>query len=103
MNKTNELTNTSAIVMDILTHYPIARDSDTYLYLRVVKKLNPDCLNKSFVDVISNLSELGLPCFETVRRSRQKIQQDHPALRGSEKYEKFRADNEEIFKEFARG
>ncbi len=103
MDKEKELNQTMSMVKDILTHYPIARDSDTYLYLRVVKKLNPDCLNKPFVDVISNLSELGLPCFETVRRSRQKIQQDHPALRGSEKYEKFRADNEEIFKEFARG
>lgn len=103
MDKEKELKNTAKLVKDILEYYPIARDSDDYLYIRVAKELNPTVLNRPFAEVMANLKELGLPCFETVRRCRQKIQADNEDLKGSEKTRSHRAINEEIFKEFARG
>ena len=102
MDKEKELNQTQVIVKDILMNYPIARDSDMYLYLRVVKRLNPAAVNKPFSEVVLNLEELGLPCFETVRRTRQKLQAEFLNLRGSERIRSLRSVNEEVFKEFAR-
>lgn len=102
MDKEKELNQTQVIVKDILMNYPIARDSDMYLYLRVVKKLNPAAVNKPFSEVVLNLEELGLPCFETVRRTRQKLQAEFLNLRGSDRIRSLRSINEEVFKEFAR-
>ena len=50
-----------------------------------------------------NLHGAGFPGFETVRRTRQKIQQHHPELAACEAVEGFRAVNEQEFREFARG
>lgn len=102
MDKEKELNQTQVIVKDILMNYPIARDSDMYLYLRVVKRLNPAAVNKPFSEVVLNLEELGLPCFETVRRTRQKLQAEFLNLRGSDRIRSLRSVNEEVFKEFAR-
>lgn len=102
MDKEKELNQTRVIVKDILMNYPIARDSDMYLYLRVVKRLNPAAVNKPFSEVVLNLEELGLPCFETVRRTRQKLQAEFLNLRGSDRIRSLRSINEEVFKEFAR-
>jgi hypothetical protein len=102
MDKEKELNQTQVIVKDILMNYPIARDSDMYLYLRVVKRLNPAAVNKPFSEVVLNLEELGLPCFETVRRTRQKLQAEFLNLRGSDRIRSLRSINEEVFKEFAR-
>ena len=102
MDKEKELNQTQVIVKDILMNYPIARDSDMYLYLRVVKRLNPAAVNKPFSEVVLNLEELGLPCFDTVRRTRQKLQAEFLNLRGSDRIRSLRSINEEVFKEFAR-
>lgn len=103
MDKEKELKETAKLVKVILENYPIARDSDQYLYLRVAKSLNPDSLERPFVEVMANLKELGLPCFETVRRCRQKVQEENPRLKGTQKVRSYRSINEEVFKEFARG
>jgi len=103
MDKEKELNQTMSMVKDILIHYPIARDSDMYLYLRVVKKLNPTAADRPFSEVLLNLENLGLPCFETVRRTRQKLQEKYPKLKGSDKVRSLRSINEEAYKEFARG
>lgn len=100
MGKQEELKQTQTLVKDILTKYPMARDSDAYLYIRVVKVLNPNALDDKFYNVMLNLKELGLPCFETVRRSRAKLQSTYPELKGSEKVQDFRTMNEEIYREF---
>ena len=102
MDREKELNQTLVMVKDILTHYPMARDSDMYLYLRIVKRVNPSAAGMKFEDVILNLNDLGLPCFETVRRTRQKVQAENPGLKGSEKVRSLRSINEEIHKEFAR-
>ena len=100
MSKKEELKNTQTLVKDLLTKYPMARDSDAYLYVRVVKELNPSVLDRKFSEVMLNLKDMGLPCFETVRRSRADIQSKNPELKGSDRVQDFRTMNEEIYREF---
>jgi len=102
MDKEKELNQTLDIVKDTLSHYPAARDSDMYLYHIITLRLNPTAARMPFGDVILRLEELGLPCFETVRRTRQKVQSEHPELKGSVKIRSIRSVNEEIYKEFVR-
>ena len=47
------------------------------------------------------MKEYGLPGFETVRRSRQKVQADNPELAGSEAVRRKRAKKETVYREFA--
>ena len=49
------------------------------------------------------MSEDEFPAFETVRRARQKVQERNPELQGVERIKAKRKENEEIFREFARG
>lgn len=102
MDKNKELNQTQTIVKDILMKYPKARESDMYLYFKVVNFLNPQAINRPFGDVILTLAELGLPCFETVRRTRQKLQAENPSLKSSGMIQSLRSVNEEIYKEYAR-
>lgn len=102
MDKQRELNNITDLVKGILTDIPAARNSDNLLYIKVVDVLNSRALDKPFGEVMANLEDLGLPCFETVRRTRQKVQMDHPELKADEKVQSFRAINEEIYKEYAR-
>ena len=53
--------------------------------------------------VMSNRKVFGLPAFESVRRTRQKLQAAHPELAGDSNVEAQRMLNEGVFKEYARG
>lgn len=100
MDKKKELETTQQLVKRLLIKYPLARGCDPYLYIRVVKELNPSACNMNFADVMFHLKELGLPCFETVRRTRAGIQANNPELKPPEEVQDYRAKNEEIFREF---
>ena len=90
----------------ILTVDEKARNSDDYLYSVICRMRllynNIDATRISFVDVMSRRKELNLPPYETVRRSRQKIQQHHPELRGNADVEAMRMVKEEEFRNYAR-
>lgn len=84
-----------------------ARNSDDYLYsvicqMRLQDK-DIDANRIAFTDVMARRKELNLPPFETVRRTRQKIQQHHPNLRADADVEAMRMVREEEFKNYARG
>ena len=104
-----ELQYTSQLVKLILEQDEKARNSDNYLYLRVLesiaasRKWNISLLSMSVSYFLLNMSEMGAPGFETVRRSRQKIQRQFPELAGSDAVGKMRTDREKAFREFARG
>ena len=98
-----EFKQTRKIVKNILTDYPQTRNSDNALYIKVVAAINPQANDRPFANVLSNLEELGLPCFETVRRTRQKIQEEIPELRACDIVADFRTAREEEFrKEFGK-
>lgn len=103
-----DLKNTKALVQFILENDQAARNSDYYLYFRVLNtiadKHRIDLEGISITDFLLNAEFTSLfPPFETVRRTRQKIQAETPSLSACETVREYRADNEEIFRQFARG
>ena len=102
-----ELQNTSQLVKVILEQDERARNSDNYLYLKVLQHMGA-CRNMQvdsmpLSDFLLSMADLGFPGFETVRRTRQKVQQQFPELAGSAAVGKMRTDREHGFREFARG
>lgn len=94
IKKTNEL------VQRILLDYPDSRGSDDTLYKYVVEAINPDAANMPFCHVLLNRNEYGLPPYESVRRSRQKLQETYPMLRASKEVEEARAENEQEVRDY---
>lgn len=70
------------LIKKILTEHKEARDDDFKVIGYVVKALNPEAMQLTFGQALWNHNKLDLPSFETIRRTRQKIQHDHPELRG---------------------
>jgi len=103
MSKSTELKSTTKIVKEILTECPAARNSDDVLIALVCKRFNPSCSGLSFETVLANRKALGLPVFETIRRTGQKVREQHPELAGSSDVEAQRSLNENVFREYARG
>lgn len=107
MGKRRELMTTKSLVRVILEKHEKARSSDNYLYYKVLEfvgyEKNFNFLNLSVSDFLMESAEWGVPGFETVRRARQKLQAEFPKLAAADTVQVFRAENEEIFKEFARG
>lgn len=101
MNK--QLKNTKALVKSILEQNKEARSSDMRLYYEVCNSINRQALDEPFSEVIMSLDQLCLPPFESVRRSRQKVQAECPHLAASPEVEIFRAENEQTYRDFARG
>lgn len=99
----NNLKKISVIVKEILTENEETRNSDMLLYVKVCETLNPTVSALPFFSTLLNLKSLNLPCFETVRRARQKVQEKNPHLAGNFNTRRFRAINENKFRKFARG
>ena len=101
-----ELKNTTAIVKAILEKDQRARNSDSHLYLKVIEYIATqngyNLWNFKVPFFLNHMAEYGFPPFESVRRSRQKLQRKFPELSASEKVAEQRAENEEAFREFAR-
>lgn len=102
-----DLKNTTALVKSILEHDERCRNSDSFLYLKVLsivaeqKGIRLDSV--SIPHFLLQHHGTNFPIFESVRRARQKIQEHNPHLAACETVEGFRAENEHIFLEYARG
>lgn len=70
------------LVKRILAEHKEARDDDFKVIGYVIKALNPEAMQLTFGQALWNHSKLDLPSFESIRRTRQKIQHDNPELRG---------------------
>ena len=103
----HELKTITDIVKEVLKSHEKARNCDDYLYYLVcslVGKQNGfDVDNMQLSHFLLYRREYNLPAFETVRRTRQKIQQHHPELCGCDVVEGYRTVNEEKFRSYARG
>lgn len=103
----NDIKHTSKLVKKALINHPEARNSDNYLYYIICHDLlaeiglNIDKL--SLTNALLNRKVYNLPPFETVRRSRQKIQKYCPELAGTDEVEEARAELETEFRDYARG
>lgn len=100
-----QLRGTHKLVEDILHSNQQARNSDnilmylTYKTIGAKNGVNLDQISAS--DFLLKREELGMPSFETIRRSRQKVQELNPELRPDRQVERFRRENEEIFRSYA--
>lgn len=99
----NNLQNTKALVKTILEENEMTRNSDSILYMEVLKRLDIKLLDMTMYDFLNRMRELNAPPFESVRRTRQKVQAECPWLAACPKVKEFRAENEETYREFARG
>ena len=103
----NGLIRVSKIVKEVLTDIPDTRNSDSYLYLKLLERVaqtqeTPIDLKEMTVEYfLSNVKQLHFPYFETVSRARRKVQEEHPELKAKAEVEKVRAEKEEVFKAFA--
>ena len=102
-----DLKNTTALVKSILEQDKQCRNSDSFLYLKVLsvigKQKGIDIDKMSIPYFLLNLHGAGFPGFETVRRTRQKLQQHHPELCACEVVEGFREEKEKEFRAYAVG
>lgn len=102
----DNLKTTTKIVKNILENDKQARNSDSYLYLKVLEQTaNQKGIMLHRITVPSFLmygSEMGFVGFETVRRTRQKVQQHYPELAACEAVAEYRMENEAAVREYAR-
>ena len=102
-----EIKNTTALVAELLIQNEQCRNSDSYLYLKVLSVMarhkGINIYEMSVPVFLLTMKENGFPPFETVRRARQKIQAEHPDLAACESVKEFRAENEAKYRAFARG
>jgi len=103
----NDLKTIKALVKSILETDKRCRNSDSFLYLKVLtevgKQKGIDIENMSIPYFLLNLHGAGLPGFETVRRTRQKLQATFPYLAACETVEGFRMENEAAVRQYAQG
>ena len=99
----NNLKTTAELVKKILEEKPEARNSDYILYSAICERIDRKILNLPFDMVLSLIDKKKVPNFETVRRTRQKVQEEWPELKGNNKTRQARAKKEVEFIEFARG
>lgn len=95
------------IVFQVLSEDESARNDDMKLYLLVCEKVNPypvcdrDIGTFTFATVMNHYRELKLPHFESVRRSRAKIQREFPELRGNRACRHNRKLLEAIYRDYS--
>lgn len=79
------------LVKELLTDYPELRDSDKKLIWEVWERLSLTYW-MSITDQVCITKEdfMNAPSTESIRRCRQKIQETHPELRGTEKIQRAR-------------
>lgn len=88
------------LVENILNDIPTTRSDDFILILEVLKTFVTPTL--SLEAVFKNHVQLGIPSLETITRCRRKVQEKNPSLY-EERSKKIRQQEEEKFKNYARG
>ena len=103
----NDLKTTTKLVKAILERDERTRNSDSFLYLKVIETVaERKGINLYGISVpmfLVSMKENGFPPFESVRRTRQKIQEHHPDLAACEKVQDMRMIEETNFRQYARG
>ena len=103
----SELKTVTKLVKCILEEDTQCRNSDSFLYLRILEtygnKNGIDINEMSVPNFLLTMKKNGFPGFETVRRTRQKVQAECPELAACERVRGLRMVNETEFRQFARG
>ena len=103
----HEIYKVAPLVREALERYPQARNSDTYLYYILCRDIlsenGLDIEKVSLSDGLLYRGSYSLPNYETVRRTRQKLQENCPWLASVPEVEAIRIKNEKQVREFVRG
>ena len=95
--------NTTKLVKDILQKDERTRNSDSFLYFRVIDTVSTakglDITKIPVTVYLLKMNEWGFPPFESVRRARQKLQRAFPELEACEEVAAARAENEVLIRE----
>lgn len=101
----DDLKTTTSVVKKILETDEQSRNSDSFLYFKVLEfygnRTGVDIHNMPVPHFLLNMSRLGVPPFESVRRTRQKVQAAYPWLASNKKVAEFRNANEQIYRAYA--
>jgi len=89
------------VVHKILEEKPYTREDDFMLVYEVFKEFLPNIDNMSFKEVMENHKQYGLPYFESVRRTRPKLQNKFPELLPSKEVQEGRKLEEADYKSYA--
>ena len=86
----------------LLKMYPRLRDDDWLLIGMVFHTYYGIGYDIGFLELMKKHTELDLPSFETIRRTRQKVQEEHPEYESSKAKKKERQMAFNEFYEFAK-
>lgn len=78
----NRILKIKDVVKRVLEDHPETRDNDRLLILKVWKEQHPSLIDTSFRDFSVMYLDKKFMDTESIRRSRQKTQEQHPNLRG---------------------
>lgn len=98
MRRSKRAHDVRPVVLSILQKDVKARKDDDHLFVEVVRVKAPSLV---YTPLAIAMSDENIPCFETVRRSRQWCQRHFPELRPSENVQVLRELKEKEYKEFA--
>lgn len=103
----DNLINVTSIVKRILTEQPETRGNDNLLILKVFEVFadhyGMDLEEMSIVTFLYDFAGCEFPGFETIRRSRQKVQRANPKLKPDETVLQLRMEKEKQYRAYARG
>lgn len=79
-----------------------ARNDDMLLYLKVCNSCLKNTGAMPFAEVMAQYKNLGLPNFESVGRTRRKLQAKYPELAGNVRVKKLRKTREQAYRQYAK-
>ena len=89
-------------VRTILERNQDARNDDMVLYLVLCNACLKDAGALPLAEIMTQYKYLGIPSFESVSRTRRKLQAKHPELAGSRHAQKLRATGEKAYRKYAK-
>jgi len=89
-------------VRAVLQENEDARNDDMVLYLALCNLYLKDAGNMPLAQILLNHKELGLPSFESVGRTRRKLQEKYPELLGSTRVQRLRTAGEKAYRRYAK-
>lgn len=98
MELQEQINRTHNIVLNLLQNFHALRDNDDLLYAEILDTMQVGRFSAS--TVLRQRARYGIPPYETVRRSRAKIQEKYPELRGKNYGKRRKA--EDAYIEYAR-
>lgn len=79
-----------------------ARNDDMVLYLALCNLYLKNAGTMPPAEIMTRHKELGLPSFESVGRTRRKLQEKYPELLGSTRVRRLRTAGEKAYRKYAK-